>query len=240
MAEGLATADGTAIDLDAAEREFSRAMAAPEPDEPEHAAPPKRVELSEEELGAKFGWITNPDGTKRAKRAKVRPSTKPRVTDAPPASEKPGKPKGQAETKPDLTQPLSELASAAWMVMAAVPIPQEPLRIKIRAQAAVLKSQGQGLVAGLNVMAQHNGMIRRGVEMMTMGSAGWVLPAVMAVAPFCVQSAQLWKMDPSQLAGVAAQTEAEWAAQFEAMQAEMSLQVAEPDDEREFYEQAAA
>src|SRR5260370_972584 len=55
MPEGLATEDGTAIDLDAAEQEFARAMAAPEPDEPVHAAPPKPQDPSEEELGGQSG-----------------------------------------------------------------------------------------------------------------------------------------------------------------------------------------
>ncbi len=55
MPEGLATEDGTAIDLDAAEQQFTMAMLAPEPGEPEHPAPPKREQLTEEELGAKYG-----------------------------------------------------------------------------------------------------------------------------------------------------------------------------------------
>lgn len=232
MPEGLATEDGTAIDLDAAEQEFARAMAAPEPDEPEHAAPPKREQLSEEELGAKYGWTTDAQGNRRAKRAKGRPSTKARLTEAAPAvAEKPVKAKGSTEPKPDLSRPLTELTSALWMVMAAAPIPADVLRIKVRAQAAVLKANQAGLVQGVNLMAQHNGTIRRGVEMLTMGSAGWVLPAVMAVSPFAVQSAQLWRMDAGQLVGLAEQTEAEWKAEFEAMQRQLGdLQAADAEE----------
>src|SRR6266567_6288484 len=172
MPEGLATEDGTAIDLDAPPPEFARAMAAPEPGEPEHPAPPRREQLSEEELGAKYGWTTNPDGTRRAKRAKGRPSARARTTTAPAAAEKPARGKGEAEPKPDLSQPLAELTSAMWMVLAAAPVPAEPLRIKLRAQARVLRENQAGVVQGVSVMAANNGMIRRGVEALTMGSAG--------------------------------------------------------------------
>lgn len=233
MPEGLSTADGKAIDLDTAEQEFHRAMAAPEPDEPEHAAPPKRVQLSEEEMGERYGWITNPDGTKRAKRAKGRPAAKPRITDAAPGGQEPSKPakgKGEAAAKPDLTQPLSELCGALWMVMAAAPIPAEPLRIKVRAQAKLLREHRGGLVQGVNLMAQNNGVVRRGVEMLTMGGASWVLPATMAVAPFAVQSAQMWKMSPADLVGLAKATEQEWAAEFAAMQQAMGLTDPEGDE----------
>jgi hypothetical protein len=239
MPEGLATADGTAIDLDRAEQEFARAMAAPEPDEPEHPAPPKREELSEEEAGQRYGWTTDPKtGQRRAKRAKGRPSTKPRTTTPPPAPDKPVKPK-DVPAKPDFTGPLADLTSALWMVAAAVPIPAEPLRIKVRAQAKILRENRGGLVQGVNVMAQNNGVIRRGVEMLAMGSGGWILPATMAVAPFCVQSAQMWKMDPAELVDLAKQTEKEWEDEFKAMTAAMGLGDPEPEEEPEAEEMAA-
>lgn len=221
MPEGLSTEDGTAIDLDAAEQEFARAMNAPEPDEPEHPAPPKREQLSEEELGAKYGWTTGPDGQRRAKRAKGRPSAKPRETMAPPPQEPPKGGKGK-DAKPDFTGPLTEFTEALWMVAAATPIPSEVLRVKVRAQAKVLRSTQGGLVQGVNLMAQHNGTIRRGVEALTMGGAGWVLPAVMALAPFAVQSAAVWRADPADLVKLAAETEKEWAEEFEAMTAEFN------------------
>lgn len=226
MPEGLATADGTAIDLERSEQEFARAMAAPEPDEPEHAAPPKRQQLSEEELGAKYGWTTGPDGERRAKRAKGRPSTRPRQTTAPAADGKPakgGKTPGDPAAKPDLSGPLTEFTSALWMVMAASPIPSDGIRIKVRAQAKVLRENQGGLCQGINLMAQHNGTIRRGVELLTTGNAGWVLPACMALAPFAVQSASVWKSSPADLVALSAETEAEWAEEFASMKAEMGL-----------------
>lgn len=233
MPEGLSTEDGTAIDLDGSEREFARAMAAPEPDEPEHPAPPKRVELSEEELGEKFGWITNPDGSRRAKRAKGRPSTKARTVTPPPVADKSAKPAGKGKDRdpgpaPDFTQPLSELTSACWMVLAAAPVPVEPLRVKLRAQAKILRENQGGVVQGVAIMAAHNGVIRRGVESLTMGSAGWVLPATMALAPFAVQSMAVWRAKPEDLAELAAQTEQEWKDEFEAMSAAMGIGPARP------------
>ncbi len=157
------------------------------------------------------------------------------MTDARPAeAEKPkGAAKGKAdgEPKPDFTRPLTELTSAMWMVLAAAPIPPEPLRIKVRAQAKILRANQAGLVQGVNLMCQNNGVVRRGVEMLTMGGASWVLPATMAVAPFAVQSGQLWRMNPAELAGLAEQTEQEWAAEFEAMTAAMGLDEQVPGQE---------
>ena len=223
MPEGLATADGTAIDLDAAEREFARAMAAPEPDEPEAPAPPKRAPADGE---APYGRKL--DGT--PKKAPGGRPARPRVTESRPVTP-PAQGKGKAAAAADYTGPLGEFTSALWMVMAAAPIPADPIRIKVRAQAAVLKQNQPGLCQGLNLMAQHNGTIRRGVEALTMGNAGWVLPAVMAVAPFAVQSAQLWKTDPAELVSLAEKTEAEWDREFKAMREAMGLDRAEQLEE---------
>jgi hypothetical protein len=76
MPETLLTEDGQALDLDAAERDFARSMAAPEPSEPQAPAPPKRVTDPEAPFGRKV------DGTPK-KAPGGRPS-KPRVTDARP------------------------------------------------------------------------------------------------------------------------------------------------------------
>lgn len=213
------TAEGATLELDAAEQTFARAMAAPEPTDPEAPAPPKRAELSEAERGAKYGYTTDKDGTQRPKKAPGRPRKTPaRVTEAPAAAaEAPAKP-GKV---PDYTGQLAGLTEAVWMVLAAAPAPTFAARVKLRAQAKVLRDNQAPLVQGLNLCAQNNSVIRRGVEALTAGGAGWVLPAVMAVAPFAVQSSALWRADPSQLALMAAETEAEWSAQFAAMQAAM-------------------
>ena len=229
MAEGLATADGQAIDLDAAEQDFHRAMAAPEPDEPEAPAPPKRTVDPDAPYGRKV------DGT--PKKAPGGRPARPRVTESKPvvAEAKPAKAKTVTET--DYTRPLGEFTSALWMVMAAAPIPNDGLRTKVRAQAAVLKDNQPELCQGISIMAQHNGTIRRGVEALTTGHAGWVLPAVMALAPFAVQSAQVWKTDPVELA---AKTEREWAVQFAAMREAMGLIEDEAEEQRQNWDAARA
>lgn len=230
MAEGLATAGGEAIDLDPSERAFERALAAPEPDEPEAPAPPKLVADPEAPFGRTKGGEPKRGPGGRPPRA--------RVTDTPPpAAPAAGKGKKPAPVTTDYTGPLGDFTSAVWMVLAAAPVPAEPIRIKLRAQAKILRENQPGLCQGLNLMAQHNGTIRRGVEALTMGSAGWVLPAVMAVAPFAVQSAQVWKSSPAVLAEMAAQTEEEWAEQFAAMQQAMGL--AEPEQPEQGLAEAA-
>ena len=218
MPEGLATEDGMAIDLDAAERDFARAMAAPEPDEPEAPAPPKRPPADEE---APYGRRL--DGT--PKKAPGGRPAKPRVTEAKPVVA--GKGKAAAGNAQDYTQALGDFTSGLWMVMAAAPVPNDGMRVKVRAQAKVLKDNQPGLCQGLNQMAQHNGTIRRGVEALTTGNAGWIVPACMALAPFAVQSAQIWKSDPATLADMAKETEAEWDEEFKAMRQAMGLDKAE-------------
>lgn len=211
--EGLATEDGKVIDLDQAEAEFHRAMAAPEPDEPQAAAPPKRAADPEAPYGRKV------DGT--PKKAPGGRPARPRVTESKPVTaEKPGKGK---PVEADYTQPLAEFTSALWMILAAAPVSAEGLRVKVRAQAKILRDCQPGLCKGVNLMAQHNGTIRRGVEALTMGNAGWVLPAVMAVAPFAVQSAQIWRTDPAELVSLAAEIEAEWAEQLAGLEEEKRL-----------------
>jgi len=217
MPEGLATEDGAAIDLDRAEQEFARAMAAPEPGEPEAPAPPKRAPADEE---APFGRKL--DGT--PKKAPGGRPVKPRVTDTKPVTAtKGGKGGGAAGDAPDYTQPLADLTSGLWMVLAAAPVPNDGMRIKLRAQAAILKENQPGIVQSVALMAAHNGTVRRGVEMLTTGGASWALPAIMGLAPFCVQTAQLWRTDPAELVSLAAKTEAEWDEQFKAMQQAMGL-----------------
>jgi len=224
MPETLMTADGAALDLDAAERDFARAMAAPEPSEPQAPAPPKRAVDPE----APYGRTVNG-------RPKVRPGgrpPKPRVTEAAPAASSTAKGKVAAEPA-NYTGRLGEFTSALWMVLAGAPVPNDGLRLKIRAQARILKEHQGGVCQGVNLMAQHNSVIRRGVEALTMGSAGWVLPAVMAVTPFAVQTGQLWRTDATDagLQQLAAETESEWRTVFADLQQQMGLAPAQaPED----------
>lgn len=214
--ETLATADGKPIDLDQTDAEFAKAMAAPRGDEPEAPAPPKREAPDPE---APYGRTK--DGTPRGKPGRKPKQPPPRMTETPKTAPPP---KGKAAPAADYTQGLTEFSEALWMVLAATPVPWPEWRVRVRAQAYVLKETSGGLVQGVNLMAQHNGMIRTGVEKLTTGNAGWVLPAVMAVAPFAVQSAMIWRAPADELAPVAAHVEQEWAKTVAAMQAEFEAE----------------
>jgi hypothetical protein len=70
--------------------------------------------------------------------------------------------------------------------------------VRVRLQANLVAEHSAGLTKGIDAAAQNNAVIRRGVEALTMGSAGWVLPAVLAVAPFAASSYALWRSDVTQ------------------------------------------
>jgi hypothetical protein len=234
MPEVLATADGRRIDLDESDRAFAAAMAAPRRDEPEAPAPPKREPVDPE---APYGRKV--DGTPK-KSPGGRPP-KPRVIEAPRGAEKPQDGRKDAAPAQDYSQGLSEFTEALWMVLAATPVPWPEMRVKVRAQAYVLQANQGGVVQGVNAMAQHNGTIRWGVEKLTTGSAGWVLPAVMALAPFAVQSAMIWRAPANgDMERIAAETERQWEETFAAMKAEFAKEAEFMANSAEETEQAAA
>lgn len=62
-------------------------------------------------------------------------------------------------------------------------------------------------------------MVRWGVEKLTQGGGAWIFPAAMAIAPFAVSTAMLWKAPvTAEMAAVADQIEEEAMA---ALKAEM-------------------
>jgi hypothetical protein len=154
---------------------------------------------------APFGWMNDPSapGGKRPRKRpgrqksgpKVqappsRPATKARVKAAPPAA------------KQDYSGPVSELAQGVWMVMAAIPsVDQKIGRINLadvstrfKAQASILKENGDGVVKGLNMMALHNPQVRAGIEKLSAESGpAWILPAMMLMMPFVGQSVAMWR-----------------------------------------------
>lgn len=205
MAEGLTTLDGQPVDLDASEAQFAAAMAAPAADRPGMAAPPRKPpEPAPDPENAPYGWTWTEDEWRPKKRAgRPRSQDKARVTETPPASPSPP-PMGAApaapRSKPDFRQALGDTVEAAWFALAAVPIPDQAfgfkltgLRTNLRVQAALLAQNADGLVAGVNAIGQHNKFVARGLARLQSGEAGlWVLPAVMALAPFVAATGQLW------------------------------------------------
>ncbi|MCW2903109.1 MAG: hypothetical protein JWO67_5374 [Streptosporangiaceae bacterium] len=194
MAEGLATADGERIDIDTVEQEFARAMAAPLGTDPEAPSPPD-VGLVDPE--APYGYTV--DGRPKKGPGGRPPRDKARTTNAPKAlsgSQKPSDgPKGKTQpaTAATYAAGLSEFLAGIELALAVLPIPKDDVRVHARYQSAVLEQTGDGLAKGVGMWAEHNGMVRWCLEMLTKGGGAWVFPAAMAIAPFAVSTAMLWK-----------------------------------------------
>jgi len=187
MAEGLSTADGTTIDLGNIDQEFTAAMAAPPADEPEAPAPPDVAPFDPE---APFGRKI--DGTPKTRPGGRPPKERPRVTTQK-ALDGPEKP-GKDGPGPGYAEGLKEFLAGVALGLAVIPMPEESaLRVRCRVQAVVLKETGDGLAKGLAVTAEHNGIVRWGVEKLTAGGSAWVFPAALAVMPFAIQTSMLWK-----------------------------------------------
>lgn len=209
MPETLALADGEEMPLDEAKREYSerdfyKAMAAPEPEEPEAPAPRRKAD---------------PRGARQPEQDKPGHS-RPRVSDTPgQAPRRPGRPSKAAEApKPkDYTEGLTEACQQAYGYLALT---------GNLADAGAVKIHGPGLVHALNTAAQNNQYARRGVEWLVKGAGtGAVLLAVM---PFALQImanhgqvpiervAALGVKDPNALAAETEKDLAEMAAMAEA------------------------
>jgi hypothetical protein len=108
--------------------------------------------------------------------------------------------RGRPPKKPD-PEPAAAGTYAAqideWLegltIVAALPLPPTPLRDRVRLQASLVDQHRPGLTRGIDLAAAHNATVRRGIESLTNGSAGWVLPAVALVIPFAYQSLAVWR-----------------------------------------------
>lgn len=221
MAEQLATAEGDPIDLEHVEREFAAAMAAPPADDPEAPAPPDIGTDPEAPFGRRL------DGKPKKGRG-GRPPKEPSRTQAAPKAltgpQKGGKPGGDPGTARDYSEGLSGFTEVLWLALAGLPIGREPLRTRCRVQAAVLKTEQAGLISGVNIMAQHNGVIRWGVEKLATGDAAWIFPAALALMPFAVQTSMLWRAPVNgDMAKIADKTEEEFAEVFASILKQMGL-----------------
>lgn len=184
MPESLSTPDGKTLELEQqAAQEFARAMAAPEPDAAPDYPPPRRrrnpdAPFGYEEDGAtpKAPYGIGANGKPRQNRAGPGRGGKPRVQDAVKAA--------RAELPArDYSKDLAETVDGLWAALAFLPPTQ--------AQATILKGNKGGLVAGFNLSAQHNPIVRRGIEYWC-SDGGWMINAAMLIAPFALQSAALW------------------------------------------------
>jgi len=236
MPEGLATAEGEQIDFDQTEREFAAAMAAPPADDPEAPGPPDMPPIDPE---APYGrTAAGVPKRKPGRPPKEKPRTVPgsSVSKAEPAG-KGGKGDGQAQGGKDYSEGLRSFTQILWMALAGLPIPGEERRVRCRVQAAVLKENQAGVVSGVNIMAQHNGVIRWGVEKLATGEASWIFPAALALMPFAVQTSMLWRVPVNgDMQKMAAGVESEFGEVFSSILKEMGL----ADEEDQAAEQPAA
>jgi hypothetical protein len=224
--EGLRTAAGQDVDLEAAERAFAAAMATPEPPAggqpagPDYPGPRRKRDpeapfgrnpdgspVLRYGLNAKGLPAQNPPGPGRG--GKKDPAEQARVQKQPAADGK-----GNA-AKDDYTRELVEFTDGCWMLMAGTPVPWKRLagfKAKMRAQAALLKENQAGIVNAVNLGAVHNEQVRAKVEAVTTGAVSWVLPAMFMLTPFVASSAALWRTDAGdpELADLAALTEHDW------------------------------
>lgn len=152
---------------------------------------------------APFGWMKDssaPGGVRPRKRP-----GKQAKSEAPP----PSRPATKARSKPapaaanlDYSGAIGELAQGVWMVMAAVPSVDQKIgkinladvSTRFKAQASILKDNGDGVVKGLTMMAQHNAQVRGAIEKLSAETGpAWILPAMMLMLPFVGQSAAMWR-----------------------------------------------
>jgi hypothetical protein len=158
----------------------------------------------------------------------------PRVRQAADAAA-PGKP----PVKRDYSAAVGEFTEGVWMLLSAAPVPVPAIRTRIQAQAAIVRTNTPGIVKGVNLAAQHNAQVARGVDKLTTGGASWVLPAMFALGPFVAQSVMLWR-SPAEGAveALAAQNEQAWDDTVKSMMA--TAQLADAAEEQAFYDQQEA
>jgi len=195
---------------------------------------------------APYGWMTDPKtGERRPKKSPGRQTAKSATKAAtPPANRRANKPRtvsGTVEKASERTyrQKVSELTDTVWMVTAAVPIADakilgrdiRPVAVRAKAQGALIREQKPALIEGVAAMAEHSSVVARGLDWLSSdGGPGWLIPACMALIPFAVQSAALWRGPIEQAEPLAARSAAEFAELAHAMMAAGNVdQPAAPD-----------
>lgn len=172
---------------------------------------------------APYGWMKDP------KTGETRPKLRPgkqsgKTVAAPPsrAATKPREAKAVATSTTDYRAQAMGLLDGVWTLAASLPAPEPGTKIlgrdlanpviRVKAQAAIMKDNGQGLVNGIGIMAQHSAPVRNFITN-TGDESGplWILPAMMALLPFVGQSLNMWRSDMSDdLVNLAARTDQEF------------------------------
>ncbi|MBO2459383.1 hypothetical protein [Actinomadura violacea] len=194
----LKTPDGTELAADDVERRFAKSMAAPAADEPPAPAPAPR---DVDDDGQAAAPAPSPDD---ARHSRTRTAKAPRGGGR-------GAPRRSAKASPAAAAPapgtyagaIAESLQALALTSAIVPVPGD-LGVRLRLQGQVIDQHAAGVAKAVDLAACNNAVIRRGVESLTSGSAGWVLPAVIAVVPFAMATSQVWRAPVDEQATAAA------------------------------------
>lgn len=182
----LITPDGKEMDEADVQQTFAEAMAAPEPDEPLAKAPQPKDDQAAPQASPKEPAAA--DGKARTRAAAPQTGERKRRTRNAAAAAPSSAPSEGAYVKP-----VAEFLEGLTVLGVVAPLPSGPLATRLRLQAKLVDDFSPGLAKATDLAARHNAVIRRGVESLTMGSAGWVLPAVMLVGPFAMASVGLWR-----------------------------------------------
>lgn len=152
---------------------------------------------------APYGYMRDP------KTGEQRPKKRPgkAASTQPTPRERPG---GQARTRPaapdkkSRADTINELGQGIWLLLAAVPEVEEGTKMlgrdvytvamRCHAQAEIINTNSEGIVRGLVIMAEHSAPVAKAIDRAAAETGpAWILPAMMALLPFAVQSAAMWR-----------------------------------------------
>lgn len=172
---------------------------------------------------APYGWMVDP--VTGETRPKKRPGKgKGKAVQAPRerAATKPRAAKTVPSTNTDYRGQVMGLLDGVWTLAASIPAPDPGTLVlgrdlsnpvtRVKAQAAIMKDNGAGLVNGIGIMAQHSAPVRNFITKAGDESGpAWILPAMMALLPFVAQSTAMWRAEMSDdLVKLASRTDQEF------------------------------
>ena len=220
------------------------------------AAPPKVAKPKPMPVDpqAPYGWIDDPSapGGRRPKKTAGRRAAGAGQPTPAPRKRAANKPRAIAPPAPESTQVddgpvkpanhaamVEDIIDGTWMVAASLPVFDKSilgihvgkLVIRAKAQAAILRDTRQSTAQGVGAIADHVPMVGGAVRWLGGSEGGWMLPAMLALIPLVVASADVWKGSIESISALAQRTDAEWqafvSAQKRAAQAEAAARTIE-------------
>lgn len=189
------------------------------------AAPPRAIPHDPE---APFGWMVDrATGERRPRktagrqvkgRGKSTPPPKKRAANAPRVAPPPP---GAAPVASSHAAQAGMLLDMVWMTAAGIPTPPPGARvfgvdvhgvsIRSKASAAILAHHKPAVASSVGAIADHVPLVARGIEAASRDDGpAWVFPVMFALVPFVGQMAAMWRAPLDQIAGLAAQTDAQF------------------------------